>query len=278
MDTMSRKNVYRATHGVSFKQKVGEAQNLFLSTVQSRLGGAGNFTLTAEAQRSCLLQGLNIDAQLAGVASQGTISEISVAGQSCMVSDQPACISAFSPTSYGFASRSIGISVNNNMKLVIQGSIINAGSNVSLACSVDPLKDEQVKTRSEQAEAYNFCFGLGTKGIPAAGTASLTARSNRAVTLGRIILQNLTAPGGAFVASDSVVCTSILVQGLEMLNGITGAQEISLSNFEAQASDIGLELSYPIAPQTEVTFVFKNYDPANAATVSGAIFCQPWTV
>lgn len=279
-DFMNRKTVSRATHAVTFQAKVGQAQNLFLSTNQERLAAAGKFTLTSEAQRPCLLQGLAIDAQDAGVASEGIITEITVAGQSCLVSDQAACISAFSPTGLpgNTEERSIGISVNNNMKVVIQGEILNVKGNISMALAIDPLPESQVKTRSAQAEAYNYIFGCGKVSVPAAGSASLTARSNRAVTLGRIILQNLTAAGGAFVASDSLRCTSILIQGLEMLNGVTGAQEISLANFEAGVTDAGLLLNYPIAPQTEVTFVISNKDAANAAVVGGAIFCSPWTL
>jgi hypothetical protein len=62
-----------------------------------------------------------------------------------------------------------------------------------------------------------------------------------------------------------------------MLNGVTGAQEIGLSSFAAQASNYtGLKLGYAINPQTEVSITIKNYDAANAAEVAGAIFCESW--
>lgn len=274
---MDRKTVARATHGVSLKARVGGAQNLFLSSDQVRLGAAGNFTITAEAQAPCLLQACTIDAQSTGEQTTGLISEISVGGQSVMVSDQSACIAAFGPTAFNQDARSLGISVNNNMKVVVQGSSSAAAANVSLAIAVDPIPSEKVKTRAEQAYNYNFCFGLGEKVIGAAASATLSARSNRAVTLGDIILQNNTLPGGTFVLSEDLVITSILIGGLEMLNGVTGAQEVGLSCFAAQASNYsGLKLGYPINPQTEVAITVKNYDAANAATVAGAIFCEPW--
>lgn len=273
---MDRKKLSRATHGITFRQRVGTAQNLFLSTNQVRLGGAGAFTLTGEAQRACLLEALTIEAKLAGAQSAGLISEISVGGQSAMVSDQSACISAFSATSFNASARSLGISVNNNMKLVIQGEVLNAGSNVSLNCALTPIPDDAVKTRSEQSAQYNFCFGLGSKQIPAAGTASLKARSNRQVTLGDIILQNIT--GAPFVQSDDLVITSILIGGLQMLNSTTGAQEVAVTALTAGATDsAGINLGYPINPNTEVEFVIKNYDAANPATVAGAIFCEAWS-
>jgi len=273
---MDRLTIARATHGVSLKSRVGGAQNLFLSTNQVRLVAAGDFTATAEAQSSCLLQSLTIDAQTAGEQTQGVITECTVAGQSVFVSDQSACLSAFGPTAFNANARSLGISINNNMKVVVQGTSASATAAISLGIQVDPLPDDKVKTRANQAHAYNFCFGMGEKVIPAAGSATLSARSNRAVTLGDIILQNNTLPA-AFVLSEDLVVTSLTVGGLEMLNGVTGAQEIGLACFGAQASNYtGVKLAYPINPQTEVSITVKNYDAANAATVAGAIFCEPW--
>jgi len=276
---MNRADVYRAHHGISLKQKVGTAQNLFLSGVQNRLAAPGGFTQTAESQRPCLLQALTIDAKSAtGEPATGEITEVTVAGQSCFVSDKSCSIQAFSPEAFNASCRSLGISVNNNMKVVVQGNLTNAGGNVSLAIALEPITEDQVKTRAEQAEAYNYVFGCGTATIAAAGKASLTARSNRAVTLGELIIANETAPGGAFVVNSDIVVTSILIGGLEMLNGATGAQEISLNCFQSIASDYqGLNFGYPIAPQTEVEIKFENKDAVNAATVSGAIFCEPWT-
>jgi len=274
---MDRKNVARATHGVTLKQRVGTAQNLFLGTTQVRLAAAGDFTSTAEAQSSCLLQALNIDAQTGGVQTQGVITEITVAGQSVMVSDQSACIAAFSPTAYNENARSLGISVNNNMKVVVQGTSDSATAAISLGIQIDPLENDMVKTRAQQAYNYNFCFGLGSKSIPNGASATLSARSNRAVTLGDIILQNNTLPGAATVLSEDLVVTSLLIGGLEMLNGVTGAQEIGLAAFAAQASNYtGLKLGYAINPQTEVSITIKNYDAVNTATVAGAIFCESW--
>lgn len=274
---MDRKTIARAVHGVSLKARVGGAQNLFLATDQVRLVAAGDWTATAEAQSSCLLQSCTIDAQSLGEQTQGLITEISVAGQSVFVSDQAACLSAFSPTAFNENARSLGLSVNNNMKVVVQGSSAAAAAAISLGIQIDPLPDDRVKTRAMQAHAYNFCFGMGEKVIPPAGSATLSARSNRAVTLGDVILQNNTLPGGTFVLSQDMVITSFTIGGLEMLNGITGAQEIGLSCFSAQASNYsGVKLGYPINPQTEVSITIKNYDAANPGTVAGAIFCEPW--
>jgi len=273
---MNRSDVYRQSHGISFAQKVGQAQNLFLAGAQNRLGAAGAWTQTAEAQRPCLLQTFTVSAQLAGVQCEGTITEITIAGQSGMVSDQSCCIEAFAPTSYNASARSLGISVDNNMKVVVQGTILNTGGNVSLAIALDPIPESAVKTRAQQAQAYNFVFGLGTTNILAGATGSLKARSNRAVTLGELTLQNLTAAGAAFVNNDDIILTSCLVGGLEMLNGVTGTQEISLDAFIAQASDPLLSFSYPINPQTEVELKFTNVG-ANPCDIGGAIFCEPWT-
>jgi len=275
--SMNRADVFRATHGISLKEKVGTAQNLFLSSTQSRLGAAGAFTLTCESQRPCLLQTVTIDADNAGAQCTGDITTLTVAGQETLVSDKAVSLGVFSATSFNSKCRSLGISVNNNMKVVIQGNLTNTGGNVSTAIALDPIPEDRVQTRQAQAAAYSYVFGLGSKGVPAAGNATLSARSNRAVTLGEILLTNETNPG-AFVQSSDIVITSIKIGGLEMLNSATGATEISLNCFSPQNTDyMGLNLAYVISPQTEVEVELKSYDAVNAAEVGGAIFCEPWS-
>ena len=271
---MDRPIMFKNAHQVTMRQKVGTAQNLYLSSPQNRgLGAGAAFTNTSTIQRPILIQTLNID----GTDDQGDITEITIAGLSLFVSDQSACLAAFSSKSFGSRNRSVGVSALNNQTVVVQGSLVNGG-NVGVAIAVDPLEARSVKSPANQAKAYNFVFGLGTVSIPAGGvnTASLIATATRPCTLGEIILSNHSS-GETAVKSEDVVIEDIRVAGLSMLCGQTGAQQIPLTALENSSSDLlGLKLSYPIEANARVEVVLRNYDGANACQVSGAILIEPW--
>ena len=248
---MDRPIMFKNAHQVTMRQKVGTAQNLYLSSPQNRgLGAGAAFTNTSTIQRPILIQTLNID----GTDDQGDITEITIAGLSLFVSDQSACLAAFSSKSFGSRNRSVGVSALNNQTVVVQGSLVNGG-NVGVAIAVDPLEARSVKSPANQAKAYNFVFGLGTVSIPAGGvnTASLISAELR-----------------------PELCR-YRVAGLSMLCGQTGAQQIPLTALEHSSSDLlGLKLSYPIEANARVEVVLRNYDGANACQVSGAILIEPW--
>ena len=263
---MDRQKIAKAVHDIGLKNRVGTAQNLYLGTTQIRQGAAGDFTLTAQIQRAALLQTLTVSCN-----NEFTISEISVAGQSCLTSDSVVGGSAFGRTLYYKAASALGISVNNNMQVVVQGNTTVA-SNISLAVGLDPIPNGAVKTRSQQAHAYNYCHGLGTAVVPAGGASTMTSISNRAAVLGLIVLENQT---GAVANSDLLV-TSLKVDGLEMLAGQTGADEIPIEAFFADSTAYkDNTLGYPVNPQSRIEIGFFNHNAA-AATVSGAIFLEPW--
>jgi hypothetical protein len=242
----------------------------------------GAFTITSTVERPALLQTLNVFADNnAGGFSEGTITEITVGGQSIMVSDSVACLSSLRPvTNFGAykGAHSLGISINQQMTLVVQGTTVNA-SNVSVACALDPLPGAQfVKSRAQQALNYNVLFGTGQVAIPAIagpvpGQVTSIATSNRACTLGQLLIQN----NNPAIPSQDLVISSIKISGLEMLAGPTGNQEISIAQFAADAGDVaGSTLGYEIAPMARVEITYLNYNAA-IATVCGAIFCEPWT-
>ncbi len=268
---MNRQAISKACHDIGFANRVGEAQSLYLGAPRQILGAAGQFTLTGTAQRPLVLQTLNIEAGAGGVGSQGTISAINVAGQSCMTSNAVAGLQAFNSLSFGAHARSIGISVNNNMQVTVIGNV-TAGANVSMAVGCDPIPESKVKTRSQQAESYNFVHGCGSVAVGAGATGTLTSVSQRAVTLGEVILE-LGSAGNI----EDLYVTSFRIAGLEMLAGQTGADDIPLAAFQAGASQINdLTLGYCIRPQAQIDIDILNIS-AGPITVNGTIFCLPWS-
>jgi len=273
---MDRQQLSKAEHKITLRQRVNEAQALYLSANQQRgLGAGAAYVTTATIQRPGLLQTLNIDV----TEDKGDITDVTVSGLSLFCSDSSAAAACFNSKSFGAPKRSIGISIANNQTVVVQGSNVTGGTS-SLAVAIYPLKASDVKPPGEQANKFNFIYGLGTVSVPALGaaTASLVAIATRPTTLGEVILANHSA-GGTAVLSEDVVVEDIIVSGLSMFAGATGAQQISLSTFENSASDImGLCLNYPIQTNARVEVVLRNYDGANACQVSGGILCEAYNM
>ena len=273
---MDRQLVYKSTHNITPRQKVGTAQNLYLGDAQIRGLGAGvAFTQTAVVQRPVMLSTMNICSS----APEGDITNITVAGLSLFTSNQSAALECFAPASFGQRQRVIGISMSNNQTLVVQGNL-TAGGDVAMAAAVDPLTQSEVKQPSDQALGYNYIFGLGSVAVPAIvgvvpGQATLNAVATRDCTLGEIILASHTA--AIATAGSDIMVTSILIGGLEQLCGATATQQIPLQAFFNNASDAnsGLRLSYPIQTNAQVSITLQNFNAA-PITVAGGIFCEPW--
>tara|TARA_R110002096_G_scaffold268624_2_gene462503 strand:- start:2750 stop:3562 length:813 start_codon:yes stop_codon:yes gene_type:complete len=269
---MDRQLIAKANHNITLRQKVGTAQNLFLGDAQLRGVVAGApWVQTATIQRPAVLQCLNIDS----TDGLGDITNITVAGLSLFVSTGSAalaCFSSFSNSALAAKQRSIGISINNNQTVVVQGSLV-AGGNVGMGISIDPLKSPaDVKSPANQAHGYDFIFGMGTILVPAGGVATLAQTATRPVTLGEVILASHTPA----VNLDDLVVESVEVAGLEMLAGATATQQIPLSILTNNSGDVaGLRLSYPIAANAQVRIRVRNFNAA-ACQVSGGIFIEPW--
>ncbi len=269
---MDRQTIARACHDVGFTNRFKEAQGLFLSGPNVVLAAPGNFTITSTAQRALLLETLNIEAASAGVNSFGTISAINIAGQSAMTSNQVCGISMFRSTSFCSGSRALGISVDNNMQVTVIGNITSPASNVSVAIGCQPIPSDTVKTRSEQATAYNYVHGLGSVVCAGGATTTVTSVSQRAVTLGSIVME-LGSAGNI----DDLYVTSFRISNLEQLAGAAGQQQVPLAAFLENASMCkDLTLGICIRPQAQIDIDIQNIG-GPAVTVQGGIFCLPWS-
>ena len=268
---MDRQTIARACHDIGFANRVNEAQGLFLSGPNVVLGAAGQFTLNATAQRPLLLETLNIEAALGNVNALGTISAINIAGQSALTSNAVCGISMFRSTSFCAKSRALGVSVNNNMQVTVIGNT-TAAAVVSMAIGCQPIAEGMVKTRAQQAESYNYVHGLGSIAVPPAATATMTSVSQRAVTLGSIVLE-LGSAGNI----DDMYITSFRISGLEQLAGQAGQMQVPLAAFLENASMCAdLTLGVCINPQAQIDIDIQNLGGA-PVTVNGGIFCLPWS-
>lgn len=264
---MNRQKMSRAENCISYSQRFNEAQSLFLSPAKSL--AAANANVIATTQRPLLLQSIGVSS-----TQFGNITDIKVAGQSLNCSDSSAAIGSFLFEAQGAQNRTIGLTINNNQTVSVE-AVLAAGGDFGFAISAYPIDPSQVRSLKEQADRYNFYFGLGTAAPGAAGTATMTATATRGCVLGEVRLSNQTA-GGAVPDSDLVV-SSFKVSGIEMLAGDTN-QEVPFSAFTGSSTDVlGLALDYPIEPNAIVQVVVENKNGGAAATVGGVIFVAPFT-
>ncbi len=264
---MNRQKISKAENCISYSQRFNEAQSLFLSPAKSTGAAAAN--VIATTQRPLLLQSLGISS-----TQFGDISDIKVAGQSLNCSDSSAAIGAFLFANQGASNRVIGLTIANNQTVSIEAALAGAGD-FGFGISAYPIDPQNVRSLKEQADRYNYYFGLGVAAPAGLGAATLQSTATRGCVLGEVRLVNQTA-GGAVPDSDLVI-TSFKVSGIEQLAGDTN-QEVPFSAFTGSSTDVmGLALDYPIEPNAIVQIVVENKNAAAAATVSGAIFVAPYT-
>lgn len=237
------------------------AQGLALGL--GRSAGAANFALSSTLQVPSLLQDLVLRS-----TQLGLVTDLRVAGQVLMCSNQGATLQMFAPDSEVEGQRGLGIPLAAQQVVDVAGTLLAAGT-ISGAIGVDPITPDRVIPVNKLGRALDYLFGLGSSGAVAAATAgSLSATSRRDVMLGRIVLNS--------DAADVVTVRSIQVNNIELLAGQAGVtDEIGVEYFGGENSDIdGLTLAYPVRDNGNVTITIQNND-AVARTTLGGIFVMP---
>jgi len=269
---MNRATASKAENCISYNQRFDEAQSFLLSSPRSA-PGAGQYTITATTQRPILLQSFGLQSNsAAGAIVQGMISDIKVAGQSLMVSDQSVAAGCFDYSNFGAENRVIGLTINNNQTVSVTGTP-GAAASTGFAISAFPIEPSQVRNLKEQATRFNYIFGLPQTAIGAGASANVQATATRGCVLGEVRLVNQDV---AAVPSADLVITSFKIGGIEMLCGATG-QQVPFAALEGNASDVlGLALNYPIESNSIVSITVQNLAAAGA-TVAGGIFVSPYS-
>jgi hypothetical protein len=220
-----------------------------------------NFQLTGTPQKPVMLGVLNIEA-----TQKGLINDIKVAGQSVFCSDESADIGMFHTTSHAVQERYCGITLGAGLDVFIDGTLETAG-NAYFAWMVDEIKAPVSK--AQQAEMYDYVFGLGSASIDGSSTGVLRAVSVRPCTLGELILTTTNEAD-----SGDLFITSVKVGGEELLTG-AGDQEINIRTFNYHQPNVqGANLDFQIGSNVPVQITIRNVNDTLARTVRGGIFCR----
>lgn len=245
-------------------------QNQALTLPLGRDGAASTVkTLQGVPQRHVLLEDLQI------VASQlGLVTDILVAGASCMASDKGADILMFHPEAYAEGIRSIGVVMPKALSFTVKATLAANGTilaNVG-AQPVPPMeKGEAPPDPAEAGSDLAYVFGLDSVVVPALGAAigELTARATRNTTLGAIFVDVSANP-------LDVTIEYIKINNRPMLVGRQDAtiDALGVSFLGYLCTDIdGRVLAQDVAVGDTVTIGLRNANAA-AVTAYGGIFCM----
>ena len=237
----------------------------------TRQAGAPQGTLTGTLQQASLLQDLVI------TTDQFTeLTNVRVAGQNLLVSNQPANAAAFAPNADVEGHRSMGIPLDSQQVVSIDYSSFDAvgvaaNSTTSGAIGTDPISREQVLgiPVNSLGRGLDFCCGLGHV-IAGAGAAwTLQCVVQRPVMLGRLILAIGQNP-------NDVTIRSITVNNIELLSGAAGAagEFGALACVNTQTDNDGNILAYPAGVNDTITITGFNYNAA-ATVIGGTILLLP---
>ena len=258
------------------------AQAFYLSS-NLQTANVTPFTITATSALDLLMDGLYFQCGGFGNGDRGNVlvTALSVSGQSIMSSNQGMPFSAFLPSNNyafeGINSLSLTIATSQVVSATITGAFVTpiAVTNpVGFAISTEPT--QIVVGPNESGGLINYCFGLGSAGIGAGATATLSATCLRDdVFLGRLVMDtdSLAAPADF---REALQVTSILANGIELLSSVTPANApLLLSQLCPDSNDkSGLQLNYKLSLNSQLSITVRN-NGANAAIVSGGIFCKP---
>ena len=249
------------------------AQGYFLGTNAAAQTAAGaTITLSATAQLPLLLEDLVITSQQ---ADGFTVSEIKLAGQSLMCSNQNFVGKGFSYAAQSEGYRSVSCPIDQNQTFEI--TIVNGAqaARFGFAVGTTPIAQSQVIPTSQLGQALNYSFGLSNAVVPAGGTAKMTATALRPVTLGRLILSEVGKAGVKFDELEEIEIQSIKVNNIELLSGNATDNPIPAQVCSVYSTlDQDLLLAYPISLNGTIEITLKNNGAADT-TVEGGIFVLP---
>jgi len=250
-----------------------QAQAFYLGSAQHLAAVGVNFLLVGTAQIPLLLEDVILTSQL----GFGSVNTITLAGQSMMASDQGMPIGAFQPLAQLEGYRSLSVPIATNQRFEMGGVMTVPAQDLGMAVSTSPIAPQQYRPTSELGGALNYCFGVaGTTlanltGGPAV-TTTFVATCLRDCLLGRLVVVNAA---GAVVPDDDINCTSILVEGIELLSGQQGVDVLNIGALSPACTDLsGLQLNYPISANGQVRITINNANAA-AGTIGIGIFCLP---
>ncbi len=228
----------------------------FVPVSRSATTAATLATSTAKAQEPVFLRYVYLS------MGAGVVNDIKVGNQSLNCSDSDMSFALFQSDTQ--RKPLVGLAVDGNIQMAIDATT-DADSALTGAFSCEAI--ETAPSISEQGNAINKFFGLGSASIATTATATLSAQALRNCTLKDLVLACHTAS-----ESSKVDVTDITIKGRSIFSGQSG-DVVSLDSLATETQAFTVSINTPIQTNETVTVSLKN-NHSGTLIVSGGLYCE----
>ncbi len=242
---------------ICIKLKAGEQVNpKFVPVSRSATTAATLATSTAKSQEPVFIRFIYLS------MGAGVVNDIKVGNQSLNCSDSDMSFALFQNDTQ--RKPLVGLAVDGNIQMAIDVTT-DADSALTGAFTCEAI--ETAPSISEQGNAINKFFGLGSVAIGAGATGLLTAQALRNCRLKDLVLACHTA-----AESSKVDVTDITIKGRSIFSGQSG-DVISLDALATDTQAFTVSIDTPIQTNETVTVSLKN-NHSGSLTVSGGLYSE----
>ena len=213
-------------------------------------------TITAKSQEPVFLRYAYVQM---GV---GVVNDIKVGNQSLNCSDSDISYALFQNDTQ--RKPLVGLAVDGNIQMAIDVTT-DADSAVTAAFSCEAI--EAAPSISEQGDAINKFFGLGSVSIATTATGTLSAQALRNCTLKDLVLACHTA-----AESSKVDVVDITIKGRSIFSGQSG-DVVSLTALASETQGFSVGINTPIQTNETVTVTLKN-NHTGTLIISGGLYVE----
>jgi hypothetical protein len=237
--------------------KAGQQVNpKFVPAERSATTAATLATITAKSQEPVFLRYAYVQM---GV---GVVNDIKVGNQSLNCSDSDISYALFQNDTQ--RKPLVGLAVDGNIQMAIDVTT-DADSAVTAAFSCEAI--EAAPSISEQGDAINKFFGLGSVSIATTATGTLSAQALRNCTLKDLVLACHTA-----AESSKVDVVDITIKGRSIFSGQSG-DVVSLTALASETQGFSVGINTPIQTNETVTVTLKN-NHTGTLIISGGLYVE----
>jgi len=237
--------------------KAGQQVNpKFVPAERSATTAATLATITAKSQEPVFLRYAYVQM---GV---GVVNDIKVGNQSLNCSDSDISYALFQNDTQ--RKPLVGLAVDGNIQMAIDVTT-DADSAVTAAFSCEAI--EAAPSISEQGDAINKFFGLGSVSIATTATEVLSAQALRNCTLKDLVLACHTA-----AEASKVDIVDITIKGRSIFSGQSG-DVVSLTALASETQGFSVGINTPIQTNETVTVTLKN-NHTGTLIVSGGLYVE----
>ncbi|MAB40260.1 MAG: hypothetical protein CL525_14350 [Aequorivita sp.] len=242
---------------ICIKLKAGEQVNpKFVPISRSATTGAAVATVTSSSQEPVFLRFLYLS------MGAGVVNDVKVGNQSLNCSDSDISFALFQNDTQ--RKPLVGLAVDGNIQMSIDATT-DADSALTGAFSCEAI--ETAPSISEQGNAINKFFGLGSVSLATTASGTLTAQALRNCRLKDLVLACHTAS-----ESSKIDVTDITIKGRSIFSGQSG-DVVSLDALQTDTQAFTVSIDTPIQTNETVTVSLKN-NHSGTLVVSGGLYCE----